>query len=76
MRWVAKNERLPVQADADGQGCVLVWHAYFGVHVIGYQQVENNRFYTHWMTPPAAPDGAQDWKDKEMRAFKERNNIE
>jgi len=51
--WVDRDERLPTEADADVQGCVIVWHVYNGVMVMGWFNVPHNRFVSHWL--PAIP---------------------
>lgn len=51
--WVDRDERLPTEADADVQGCVIVWHVYNGVMITGWFNVPHNRFISHWM--PAIP---------------------
>ena len=57
-RWISVSERLPTAQDADMGGCVLVWHIYQGMLVMGWHQVDKNRFFSHWMTLPAPPE---DW---------------
>ena len=47
---------MPTEADADVQGCVLVWHVYQRVIVLHVRNLENfGTFITHWMPTPAAP---------------------
>lgn len=52
--WISRQERMPTAEDADALGCVLVWHIWQGVMVMGWHQVENNRFVSHW-TPMIQP---------------------
>lgn len=54
--WISAAEEMPTEADADAQGCVLVWHALNGAMVTGWHQVARNRYMTHWMRTPAGPD--------------------
>ena len=54
--WVPVSERMPAEADADVQGCVLAWHEYQGVIVLHIHNMTNfGTFITHWMPTPAAP---------------------
>lgn len=57
MGWIDIADRLPGPADSDAQQCVIVWHFYNGVMVMGWHQVETNRYVTHWMPCPKAPEG-------------------
>lgn len=57
--WISVEERMPEKGDGDAHGCVLVWHAYQGVMVTGWHNVPNNRYHTHWMPPPGAPEAGQ-----------------
>lgn len=43
-RWISVSERLPTAQDADMGGCVLVWHIHQGMLVMGWHQVDKNRF--------------------------------
>lgn len=51
--WIDRDERLPTEEDADVQGCVIVWHVYNGIMVMGWFNVPHNRFVSHWL--PAIP---------------------
>ena len=56
MHWIPVSERMPTEADADRQGCILAWHEYQGVIVLHIHNMTNfGRFITHWMPTPAAP---------------------
>ena len=56
MRWIDKRERMPTEADADGQGCVLAWHRYQGVVILNVHNViDYGSYVTHWMKTPAKP---------------------
>lgn len=58
MDWISIEERLPGPADADAQQCVIVWHIYNGAMMMGWHQVESNRYVTHWMHCPPKPEGS------------------
>lgn len=60
--WIKKADRLPAEQDADPWGCVLVWHVYNGVQLLGWHNpmLMTSRYITHWMSPPAAPEGGED----------------
>ena len=58
IQWVPVTERMPTEKDADPQRCVLVWHAYQGVMVTGWHQINGNQFITHWATP-RGPEGEE-----------------
>ena len=51
-RWISVSERLPTAQDADMGGCVLVWHIHQGMLVMGWHQVDKNRFFSPeaWQT--------------------------
>lgn len=55
-RWINKHDRLPTKADADPLGCVLVWHIYQRCMVMGWHQVENHIYVTHWKPLPDGPE--------------------
>lgn len=55
--WVALCERPPTKADADAQGCVLVWHELSGALICHISRIHANSFVTHWMRLPRAPRG-------------------
>lgn len=57
-QWISKDDRVPTEADADAQGCVLVWHLYNGVMITGWHRLPESLFFTHWMPPPAPPENA------------------
>lgn len=60
--WVACEDRLPTAEDADVDGYVLIGNA-TEKRTIGFMPWEETCRYwvslgaTHWMTPPAEPDG-------------------
>lgn len=58
--WVDSKERMPTKADADPQACVLAWHTYNGVMLVGWHRVLENQFILAWATPPAGPERGQD----------------
>lgn len=66
--WIDLRDRKPTKDDSDAAGCVLFWHVYNGVMLTGYFQTEYNRFLTHWMPTPEAPDNHQELK-KQMEAM-------
>ena len=53
--WIRKAVRLPTAADADKQGCVLVWHDYNHVMVLIWQHAAENRYVQAWMPTPEGP---------------------
>lgn len=53
--WICIRDRPPTEADADFYGCILVWHIWQGVMLIGWHRINENRFYSHWMSPPGPP---------------------
>ncbi len=57
-RRTDEGERLPTKEDADEHNCVLVMHAYQGVMVTGWFNVERNRFVYAWARCPKGPEGA------------------
>lgn len=57
-RWVDKRERMPTAQDTDAVGAILAWNVHDGVHVTNPTVFrEHGTFYTHWATPPCAPEG-------------------
>ena len=69
--WISKAERLPGPADADNQQCVVVWHELNGAMIIGWRQVEDNRFMSHWMPCPPAP---QDYPEHYRKMWEKRGS--
>ena len=57
MGWIDIADRLPTSADGDAWQCVLAWHRYNGAMVIGWHQVGQNSYITHWQPCPKAPEG-------------------
>lgn len=57
--WIPKSERLPKPEDADPQQCVVAWHEYNGAMIIGWRQVEENRYVSHWQPCPLPPEGTR-----------------
>ena len=57
MDWIRVSDRLPGPADSDAQQCVIAWHIYNGAMMMGWHQVERNRYVTHWMPCPPKPEG-------------------
>lgn len=55
--WIPKSMRLPEMADADAQGCVLIWNDVSDAAFV--TAVDNVRNYgthiTHWMKLPEGP---------------------
>lgn len=66
MDWISVKERLPDKSDSDFGECVLAWHAFQGVMLIGYQRISESRYITHWRKTPEPP---LDYKEiqEEMR---------
>lgn len=57
--WILSAARQPTEADADEYGCVVVWHIYQGVMVLGWHQItEENPYLPYWMPAPGKPEGA------------------
>ena len=54
--WIDKNEHMPTAEDGDVWRCVLTRHEIYGFKVTGWQQLEHDRYYTHWMCTPEPPD--------------------
>ena len=54
--WIDKNEHMPTAEDGDVWRCVLTRHEIYGFKVTGWQQLEHDRYYTHWMRTPEPPD--------------------
>ncbi|MBQ4492627.1 MAG: hypothetical protein II967_04970 [Deltaproteobacteria bacterium] len=54
--WIDKNEHMPTVEDGDVWRCVLTRHEIYGFKVTGWQQLEHDRYYTHWMRTPEPPD--------------------
>jgi hypothetical protein len=54
-------ERRPTAQDADAWGCVMVWHIYNGTQMLGWDNplMGTSKLITHWMSPPAAPEGGE-----------------
>lgn len=61
--WIKKSDKLPTEADCDALGCVLVWHIYQGAMVYGMQVTIENKFITHWMRAPEAPEECRKLKN-------------
>lgn len=59
--WTPKSMRLPEMADADAQGCVMIWNDASDAAFV--TAVDNVRNYgtriSHWRSLPGKPDGAQ-----------------
>ena len=55
--WTDMRERKPEREDADVYGCVVVWHRYQGVMVMGWREAARNRFALYWSRPPGPPEG-------------------
>lgn len=55
IEWIPTEERMPAQADGDSQGCVLAYHEYQGVLVMGWHRVRDNRFVKAWARTPDGP---------------------
>ena len=61
--WIDKNERLPTEQDADGDGLVLVWHRYQGTMITGWFQIKESTMFTHWQKAPDPPPGHEALRD-------------
>ena len=59
IEWIKTSERMPTQADADVYNCVLAWHEYGGVMVMGWHRVAENRFVVAWAPTPQGPEGVE-----------------
>lgn len=61
MTWIPMAERRPTAQDADAWGCVMVWHIYNGTQMLGWDNplMGTSKLITHWMSPPAAPEGGE-----------------
>jgi len=48
-------------SDRAGRGCVMVWHIYNGTQMLGWDNplMGTSKLITHWMSPPAAPEGGE-----------------
>ena len=57
--WIDVRDRMPTSKDADSTGRVMVWHTLNGVMMTGWHRLSENRFITHWQTPPTGPDGTR-----------------
>ena len=53
--WIALGERMPTEADADAQQCVLVWHELSGCLICNVHNIHSNSFLTHWRPLPSRP---------------------
>lgn len=60
--WISATTRKPTQEDADKTNCVLAWHRYSGLMVVGWHQFGWNRFLTHWKPAPDPPPGYEAWE--------------
>ena len=65
--WISVKKRLPTAEDADSQGCVLAWHIFQGLMLVGWHQIRDNRFMVYWQRPIAPPKDAAElrkaWDD-------------
>ena len=55
--WIDKKAHPPTDADCDEWRCILVWHEFQGLMVMGVHNTMINRFITHWrpsLPPPTA----------------------
>jgi len=53
--WINKNAQPPTDADCDAWRCILVWHEFQGLMVMGVHNTMINQFVTHWrpsLPPP------------------------
>ena len=48
MNWVRIQDRLPIEEDGDENGKVFAWHTLQGAMLCRFDQINSNRFYTHW----------------------------
>lgn len=57
VEWVDKNERMPVEMDADAYGCVLIWDRLNGARVTGWRNTQElgREAVTHWARLPEGP---------------------
>ena len=69
--WICIRDRPPTEADADFYGCILVCHIWQGVMLIGWHRIHENRFYSHWMSPPGPPPNhkklRETWEQENQR---------
>lgn len=70
--WISVKARLPTEEDADPVGCVIVYHLFQGVMVIGWHQIAGGGYYTHWMPTPAPPEEAEKLRAEHSRSLKKR----
>lgn len=55
-KWIRMDERMPTEADADMQGCVLAWRLYQHTMVMHIRNLRSfGALITHWMPTPAGP---------------------
>lgn len=64
--WVKLSERKPTKADADIQGCVLLWHEMNGVLLMDYRFCESSKFITDWQRVPQPPEGMHQATEEEL----------
>lgn len=64
--WIDVNDRMPEARDADSTGRVMVWHTLNGVMMTGWHRLSENRYITHWQSPPEGPDGVKNPEPKEI----------
>jgi hypothetical protein len=54
--WIHGKSRLPTEADGDGSGKVMVWHAYQGAMLCRWDEYSKNPFFFYWMPVSDATD--------------------
>ena len=57
--WIQTSERMPEKADADEYNCVIAWHEYGGLMVVGWHRVKDNPFFAAWARTPEGPKGGK-----------------
>lgn len=57
IQWIDRTVRMPTKADANPQGCVLIWDENNGIMIKGWHNTAEicRAPVTHWATPPKGP---------------------
>lgn len=56
-QWIAVDERLPTEEDADAQNCVLSMDTHGDIRTTEFRQFGRNADLLRWQRLPAPPDG-------------------
>lgn len=62
--WIDAAKRQPCAADADENGCVMVYHKWDGYKVTGWRQFEWDKYIERWQRTPPPPENHRELRER------------